>query len=204
MSISIVDGRTHDTVKIDKNNRMHTSAVTAEECHLAGEIGQKFNINTGDITLTDANKTSILYVKNTGNDDLVITFAIYNLGATANGTGDALIEILRNPTAGDIITNANNVSIGPLVNANQNFGSTNVLTGLFYKGATSEGVFTDGLLGLSLRSAPNTGRIKHEFEIIVLPKGHSLGIDYTPPASNTSQIVQFELSCFVATEAIHG
>lgn len=48
----------------------------------------------------------------------------------------------------------------------------------------------DGIT-VSTRSASNTGRIFLSGLDIVLRKGTSIGIDYTPPTSNTSQTCQF-------------
>jgi hypothetical protein len=196
---TIIDGRTHQSAKVDSNGRVHTAAIVEPEKDHAAEFGQKFNINTGDITLTDANKTSLLYMKNTGEDDIILSAIIYNMGATASGTGDVLWEVLRNPTTGDIITNANNVAIGPGANANQNFGSANLISALIYKGATSEGVLSDGAVTISTRSASNTGRIFLDLGAVVIPKNTSIAVEYTPPASNTSQIVQVAFACYVKT-----
>jgi hypothetical protein len=202
--ISIKDGATGNVAKVDSNLRVHTSGVNEGLADHACDSGiaEKYNINTGDLTLTDANKTSVLYIKNNGDDDMVFTALIYNLGATASGTGDVVIEILRNPTAGDIITNANDCQVGSGVSANQNFGSTNTMTGLFYKGATSEGVFGDGAVTVVTRSASNTGRIIISLGAMILPKGSSIGINYTPPASNSSQICQFAAATYILTKKV--
>ena len=181
--------------KVTNRFRLCTSAVATTVLDLAAIDGDKFNINTDDITLTDANKTTVLYLKNNEDRDLIITALIYNLGATASGTGDVKIDVIRNPTAGNIISNANNV---PVV-SNQNFGSSTTLTADVYVGATVESVVTDGDLSISTRSASRTGRIVIALGAMVLPKGSSMAIDYTPPASNTSQICQFAISCFLQT-----
>ena len=180
---------------INAENRLEVSAITEEEKDHAGGLGDKYNINTGDITLTDANKTTVLYVKNNEDEDLVITALIYNLGNSTSGTGDVKIDVLRNPTTGDIVTNA---SAAAAV-SNQNFGSTKTLTADVFKGATADAAITDGDLTITTRLAANTGRIFISLGALVIPKGSSIAIDYTPPASNTSQIVQFAMACFVKT-----
>lgn len=202
--IAIKDGSTGNIAKVDVNKRVHTAGVNEELRDHACDstIAQKYNINTGDITLTNATKTSVLYVKNNGDDDLVITALIYNLGASTSGTGDVVIDVLRNPTAGDIISNTNDCAVGPGVSANQNFGSTNTMTGLFYKGATGETALSGGATSISTRSASNTGRIVISLGAVILPKGASLGVDYTPPTSNSSQKVQFAAACYVLTSSV--
>jgi hypothetical protein len=196
-----------DNAKVTTAGRLKVESVNEEITDHACDTGieQKYNINTGDITLTSANKTSTLYVKYDGTEgDLVVTSLIYNLGSSTNGTGDVLIEVIRNPTAGDIVTNANNVAVGTGASANQNFGSANTLTADIYLGATGESVFTDGAVTVSTRSASNAGRIVISLGAVILPKGSSLGINYTPPSGNTSQKVQFAAACYVKTAAVGG
>ena len=179
--------------EVDSNFRIATTAITEEQLDKAGDDGDKYNINTGDITLTDAAITTVLFLKNNEDRDLIITALIYNLGTTASGSGDVKVEVLRNPTTGDIVTNANAVE----AKSNQNFSSNKTLTADAYKGATSEAVIADGAVSISTRSAANTGRIFLSLGRLVLPKGASLAINYTPPASNTSQICQFAVAAFL-------
>ena len=178
--------------RVSDTQRLASESLIQTEQDEAAVKGWKFNINTGDITLTNATKTSVLYLKNIGDYDIVINNLIYNLGNTTSGTGDILIQVLRNPAAGDIITNANVVETGPTVAANENFASTNLLEVNAYKGATGETALSgsDGIV-LSTRSKDPSGRIFLGSLDLVLPKGTALGIDYTPPASNTSQTCQF-------------
>lgn len=182
---------------VDANSHLHTEAVTRLEKDQASRFGWRFNINTGDIAFTNATEVSVLYVKNTGDDDLVIDSLIYLLGNSTNGTGDVNVNVIRNPTAGAIITNANNVAVGPTVLANQNFGSKLTMTGDFFKGAQGEAVFSasDGATILSRLSS--VGRTVVSLGSTTLPKGSSIGINYTPPTSNTSQTVQFAISCHI-------
>lgn len=197
MSTTIVDPRTHDGMHIDANYRGHTQSVQEDERDHACAEGWKFNINTGDITLTNATLTTVLYVKNTGDYDMVISALIYNLGATTSGTGDVVISLYRNPTAGDIISNTNDCEVGPGVSANQNFGSTNVMTGLFYKGASAETAVSGGANSILTRSSSNTGRIFISLGAMVVPQGASFAINYTPPTSNSSQICQFACAAHI-------
>jgi hypothetical protein len=187
----IEDPRTGDGAHVDANYHLHVESVNRDEKDQAAKFGWKFNINTGDITITNTTKITALYVKNTGDHDMVVNALIYNLGNTTNGTGDVLIEVKRNPTAGSIITNANNVAVGAGQEANQNFQSTNTMTGLFYVGAQGETAVSGGDgVSISTRSAANTGRILIGLGAMEIPKGAAFSVDYTPPASNTSQTIQ--------------
>ena len=199
MGRSVIEDPTTGTgAHVDANQHLHVESVTRDEKDQAAKFGWKFNINTGDITFTNSTKVTVLYIKNTGDYDLVISSLIYNLGTTASGSGDVLIEVKRNPTAGDIIDNTNNVATGPGVSANMNFGSTETMTGLFYKGAQGETAVSGGDgVAITTRSAANTGRIVISLGAVELPKGSSLSVDYTPPGSNTSQITQFAAACHI-------
>ena len=58
MSVTIKDGTGSGKVaKVTDENRLETSSVTQADKDHAADLGNKYNINTGDITLTDANKT---------------------------------------------------------------------------------------------------------------------------------------------------
>jgi len=205
MSIVIKDGAGNGkAAKVDTNNRLRTASLTTVKSEESANTADRYNINTGDITLTNATETSVLYIKNNEDKDLVVTTFIYNLGASTLGSGDVKIDIIRNPTAGDIVTNANNVLVGTGVSSNQNFGSNKSLAIDAYKGASGETTFTDGAVSVSTRSASNTGRIVIALGAIVLPKGSSVGINYTPPSLNTSQVVQFAAACYLQSDEITG
>jgi hypothetical protein len=197
MGLVIKDGRTGNTGRVDGNQRLHVASITEEEKDHANESGEKFNVNTGDITLTNATKTTVLYLKNNDDDPLIVTSLIYNLGNTTSGTGDVVIDIVRNPTTGDIITNKNAVEM----ESNQNYGSNEVMTIDAYKGATGE-TAVNGSKSVSTRSASNTGRIVIALGSVRLEKGSSLAVDYTPPTSNTSQICQFAAACYVKSQKV--
>ena len=202
--VVIKNAASGDTAKVTANQALKVSAVTERlrDHSCDSGIAQKFNINTGAITLTDDAATSVLYMKNNSTlGDLIITALIYNLGNN-NGSGDVKIDVVRNPTTGDIITNGNNVLVGAGTEANQNFGSQNVLVADIYKGATAESLLDDGDVSVSTRLAANTGRIFIDLGNMSLPKGAYLGINYTPPSGNTSQIVQFAAACFHRTEEL--
>ncbi len=196
MAIIIKDGTGKNySVRVTDEFRVSSASVSQSDKDHAADTADKYNINTGDITLTDANETTVLYIKNNEASDLVITTLIYNLGNTTSGTGDVKINVLRNPTTGDIVTNASAVEAV----SNQNFGSSKTLTADAYKGATADAVITDGAVSISTRSASNTGRIVVSLGALVIPKGSSLAINYTPPSGNTSQICQFAAACFLKT-----
>lgn len=178
--------------KVDADFRAWTRATTESSEIIHTKLGYSYNINTGDITVTNATKLTLLYLKNTGTKDIVITSVIYLTGNSTGGssTTDFLYTAILNPTAGDIITNANAVS----VEANRLAGSSNTLTADAYKGAVGETAVSGGtdLFGTRLSGS---GRTAVPISI-VLPQSQSLAVDFTAKTSNTNVIVQVALACY--------
>ncbi len=199
MSI-VVKGGTGDSLEagVDKRNRFTTASIVETESNYHTQQGLKYNINTGDITITNDTKLTVAYIKNNDNRDLYLDALIYNLGVSTAGSGDILIDIVRNPLAGDIITNANDVLVGSGVEANLNFGSSLTLSADTFKGAVGEAVVTGGNETILTRNPSPSGRIFiSPGGGVIMPKGSALAVNYTPPAGNTSQIVQFAFNAYV-------
>lgn len=191
-------GLTGNKASVSPQGRLKTSAVTLSQSEREAFIGDKFNINTGSITLTNATETTLMYIKNNADLDFVISTFIYNLGNTTGGSGDITANVIRQPTAGDIITNANNVDVV----SNLNFGSSKTASLDAYKGASGESVVTDGDVSISTISPSPTGRIAITNATLVMPKGTTLAVNYTPPTSNTSQVVQIVASGYFTDEEV--
>jgi hypothetical protein len=182
--------------KVDANFRLHTQAVTDTAEQAANREGDAYNINTGVITLTNATETPVLYVKNNEVRDLHIRAIAVGVGPTTGGSGGIpKITVIRNPTAGTIITSTpTDVDI----NTNRNFGSSNTLTVDAYKGATGD-TMTDGDDHLILFQT-NSGRLFATIDE-VLPTGTSIGVKFAPQSGNTSQDVYCALICYLDDDA---
>lgn len=199
MSISILDGLgTGREVGVDSRNRMLASVLSESESNYHTTIGLKYNVNTGDITLSNATKFTALYFKNNDNRDVVIDNLIYNLGTNTGGSGDILIDVIRNPTVGDIITNANDVAVGTGIEANLNYGSSLFLDADIYKGAQGETVVSDGLENVLTRRNATSGAIFiSPGGGLILPKGNSVAFNFTPAVGTSAQVVQFVMNVYV-------
>lgn len=189
MLTTIADGRSSETAEVS-SNRLSVQSVSQDESKLAAVNGDAYNINTGTVTLTNATKTPVLFVKNTGDVDLVIDTVFYILGASTAGTGNAYIELVRNPTAGTIVSGAVNVDM----NVNRNFGSNNTISADAYKGATGI-TMTGGTDALGSITVANT-TIAVAAGAIILKKGSTVGVNVTAPTGNTSMPVQVALSIY--------
>jgi hypothetical protein len=176
MSLVIKDGTGKgNTQKVDANNRAHTQAVTESEALHASESGDAYNINTGNIALTGDG--TLAYIKNNEDKDLVIEALAFGNDGQGTHSYNPRYTIIRNPTGGDLISDATAVSM----NQNRNFGSNKTLTADAYKGKVS-GAITGGN-DIAILEGTSDGR---DFFTInfVLPKGSSIAVKYTANLSS--------------------
>lgn len=183
--------------RVDKRKRLHVDSVVFNRSELEVEEGNGYNINTGVINLTSANKSAVLYFKNNEDDPIVITALFYLFGDSNVSAGEILIDVIRNPTAGTIVSGAVDAEMAGI---NRNFGSSKTLTGDIYKGAEGNTI-TDGDKIIESLFSDSPGRYTVSVGDIVLPKGSSIGINITPPSGNTSMNVEFAIACFLDTFA---
>ncbi len=187
----IEDGTgTGNNTRVDKNNRAHVRSVTTSENESANKAGRAYNINTGAITLTSGSESAIMYVKNNESTDLHVTSIAVGLGPSTGGDSSEIptITVVRNPTAGTVVSDASAVSI----NSNRNYGSSDTLTADAYKGAEGK-TLTNGTDHLLFFQAAN-GRLFATIDEVI-PKGSSIGIKVDPQASNTSMKCYAALIC---------
>lgn len=176
--------------KVGATNRLYTFAISENFEEFSNKEGDAYNINTGTITLTSAADTPILYLKNNEDKDLIVTAMAVGAGPSTGAATDAnaVITVVRNPTAGTIVSGATAVDM----NQNRNFGSSKTLTADAYKGATGN-TMTDGDDIIQFYQSENS-RLFATLNIII-PKSKSIGIKFDPAASNTSQDVYAALVC---------
>lgn len=184
MAEQLIDGTgTSVLAKIDKNNQLHTFSVTEDEQRQATQLGNEYNINTGTIAFStnSSTRTTVLYFKNDEDNDFVVSAVAVGLGTRSATVSDAAnVFIVRNPTSGTTITNANDVDMS----SNTNFGSNKTLksTTLAYKGADGEGATSGGTDHALLYMTD--GRLFANLNID-LPKGSSVAIEFDGNTSGT-------------------
>lgn len=194
MSTSIKDGNNGYIAQVDAQYRIRTFATTEAEETYESFNGNSYNINTGAITLTSANESSVLYIKNNESFPLVISKLFYLIGNSTGGTGDMDITVVRNPTGGTLISNAVAVDI----NQNRNFGSSNTLDVLAYKGVEGDTCTGGNDIIFSIFNQSAT-RAALDVGTIIIPKGSSIAVQVDPGASNTSLRVAIAAQVFLAT-----
>jgi hypothetical protein len=175
--------------RVDVNNRIHALSVSSDVQGQSALEGNTYNVNSGTINLTSSSESAVLYFENTGEVDLHISSVGYLLGNSTGGSGDLEVRVLRNPTGGTIVSNAVDVD----VNVNRNFGSSNELAALAYKGTEGDTI-TGGTEAYYTLLPKDATTYLISTGTLVLPRGKSIGIAITPQAGNTSMNAQFFLS----------
>ena len=194
MGFEITDGVGKGySAEVDSENRLRVFSISEQEVYNASSLGNSYNFNTGVINLTSASKSAVLYIKNNGDPDLVLTQLSYSMGNSTGGAGDVLVTVLRNPTTGTIISNAVDMEVGGV---NRNFGSSKIITTDSYKG-TEGYTFTNGvkIIDTIIDQAPI--RVAIELGGISMPKGSSIGIDITPATSNSNVNIVLDASIYI-------
>jgi hypothetical protein len=163
--------------RVDSNKRLHTQSVTEPEALHAAETGDAYNINTGLISITG--DATLMYIKNNEDQDLIIEAIAIGSFEGITHSDDPYITLVRNPTGGDLISDATAVSM----NQNRNFGSNKTLTADAYKGKVS-GTLTGGNDIAILQVTPG-GRSFYTIDFI-LPKGSSMGVKITANVTSGS------------------
>jgi len=192
----ILDGTgTGKLAKVDNENRLRTYSIVQSSLEHSVDEGNGYFIHTGVITLTDAAETPILYLKSNETRDLIIDSLFIGLGTSTNGTAtvQATITVVKNATAGTIVSGATAVDI----NSNRNFGSNKALSADAYKGATGN-TMTDGSDHIIMYQEDFT-QIEYNLTEELTP-GSSIGVKLTPPTSNTSLPCYAAIVCHLGEE----
>lgn len=160
--------------KVDGNNQLKTFGTTTTSIQAASVGGNAYNINTGPIALTSTTASAVLYFKNdespvSGESRFVVDSIAVGIDSAGTTSGIGEIKIIRNPTGGTIISSASAVDM----NQNRNFGSSNTLDSLVYKGAEGSTATGGDDLALFYQSAGTRGFYAVD---LVLEKGSSLAV----------------------------
>ena len=194
--MSIIDDGTGsgNQAKVDVNKRLHTQSVTEREAEHSAEAGDAYNINTGDVALSAP--TALIYFKNNENQDIVVEAIAVGIrgGGTHNASNSATVTVVKNATTGTLISGATDVPM----NENRNFGSSKVLTGLAYVGASGE-TQTNGADVAQFYMSPGS-RLFASVGFII-PKGASIVVEVDPDLSSGSVEVYAAIVCFLKDPA---
>lgn len=174
--------------KVNARKRLHVHSIQESINLNSTSNGESYNINTGLVTISG--DATLMYVKNNEDQDLVIEALALGAFEGITYSDDPYITLIKNPTGGDLITDASDVSM----KENRNFGSSRALVADAYKGKVG-GTVTGGTDVGILQVTPGS---RSFFGIdFVLPKGASLAIDLTANASSGSASYYVALICYL-------
>jgi hypothetical protein len=202
MAVEIQDGAgTGNRAKVDSDKRLHVNSVSRTQDEQAALLGVAYNLSTGSINLTTANQSCIAYMKYNGTDPFVIKEIIVIPSSSTSGTGNASIQILRNPTAGTIVNNA----VAFTAVNNRDFASSNTVANDadIFKGAEGD-TLTDGSTFAFTTRDNFDIPVTFDAANIVMRKGNSMGVCITPPTGNTAQTWVVAIIGFVETATVSG
>lgn len=172
MSETIKDGMGDGyQARVSPNHQLRTVAVSLSEVADASAKGNSYNINTGVIGLTSTTESGVLYFENqesplNGESDVVIDAIAIGIDSLGTTSGMSQITLVRNPTSVSFSTAVD-------MNQNRNFGSTNSLDSLAYKGAEAATVTGGDDIAIFFQNAGTRGYYTVDME---LSKGSSIAI----------------------------
>lgn len=177
--------------KVNSNLRLHTHSVIQDESVNAGIEGDSYNIHTGNISFSAAG--TLIYLKNNEQRDLIVQALVIGI-KTGNVTELPEASLVRNPVAGDVVTDATPV----YANLNISHGSSKVLSVDAFAGKSS-GTMTGGQ-NSSIVYIPQGGRtlIQRSF---TLPAGTSIGVNFDPKLGSGTMKAYCEIICHLRDEA---
>lgn len=159
------------SAKVNANKRLYVNAVTNTHVDTATNLGNSYNLNTGLVSLTSADESTVAYLKNNEVQSLIVDTIIVGIGTMATPTESLIITAVRNPTGVSFSTAGD-------MNQNRNFGSSKTLTADFFKGA--EAATTTGGNDIAIFMATPSSRNVFSGIGFELAKGDAMAIQIDP------------------------
>ena len=176
MAEQLLDGTgSGNKAKIGADKRLQVRAITEDEVIHNAELGNAYNINTGLISVTG--DSTLVYLKNNSDDNYILTDIAIGAFDGLTHTDFPYITLVRNPTGGDLISDATAVDM----NENRNFGSSKTANVDAYKGKVG-GTITGGS-DIAILQTNKTGRSFFGIDFL-LPKGGAVAVKLTANASS--------------------
>tara|TARA_R110000772_G_C13086819_1_gene418088 strand:- start:66 stop:650 length:585 start_codon:yes stop_codon:yes gene_type:complete len=185
MGFEITDGTgTGNSVRVSPKKRMLVEAITTDSISSSSQDGgNAFSVGTEGIvgaTLADGAESALFYAKNNDDRNLIVDVCVVSQEQAG------YYKFYRNPTSGTLIDN------GITSGASQsfNFGSSSIAT-LDSRIANASGqTFTDGTVITYSRNPAGVQPLDF-LSAVVIPKGSSFGISFTPDGATASDVSVF-------------
>ena len=181
MATQLIDGTgSKRKAKITQNNELLTDSIVKSSRDQQALDGEAYIVGSGFVTLTSDLPSAILYFKNDGQDDLIITRFLVGVRSSVGAT------TTENHVRGIIYKNPTGMTSGTGLDLsinNINFGSSNTID------STSEiGQEAAALVGGSpyLATVAPVEQLTSEEAATILPRGTSIGVLVIPPAGNST------------------
>jgi hypothetical protein len=180
MSEAIKDGTGGGYLaEVSSDKKLRTRSISETRVQHATEIGNAYNINTGDIGSLATGESALLYFKNGEALDFSVDAIAVGI-KDATGSDIHTVTVVRDPTAGTLVSGASLVDM----NQNRNFGSEHTLSSsLAYKGADTL-TLTDGS-DIAQFYMNESGRLYASVDFVI-PKNKSIGIKLDLNISSTT------------------
>jgi len=165
--------------EVDSDNRLSVMSVGASVASSeALSRGGAFVLPSGFLSLTTTGSfNGIFYIKNTSPTKNLFIGKIRTCGDTA---GSVQVKLLRNPTAGTLISDANDAT-----KLTSNFGRNDIFEGDAYVASSDGKTVTDGA-DYSQYIQKTAGHSIQDYEgAIVLPNGSSIAMVAKPTVAMT-------------------
>ena len=173
---------------IDSTNRALTRATTESQQLEGAKLGKSYQIGSGHATLTSANDSALIYIKNNEDDDLVINALSLSSGAMTGATPtNYLVTIYANSTGLSTSTPGGGV--------NNNFGSNRSLATSITIGAEAATVTGGNIVG---QFYVQSNSFFTKSAAWVFPKGATLAVSIQPATGNTSFSVGVIFEAYLA------
>jgi len=175
---------------VNSDNQLVARAVSVEQRLVSALDKNYYEATTGQITLTDAVETGIIYIENGEDLPIIIDRVFYDIWESTSGTGGGILKYYINPTV------AGGSAIVP---TNTYFDSSDTLTGTFSKSLSS-------ISGTAWWTAYISAGISYALEEgrIVIPKGRSFGISVIAPTGNTSMKISINIAMYLFDPLLLG
>jgi hypothetical protein len=157
---------------VNARNEVKTFAITETEAQAASELGDAYNINTGEETFAASTSSALLYFKNDEDTDIIVEAIAAGFKNSTTTDDQLALYVIRNPTGGTMFDAATAADM----NQNRNFGSSKSLktTSLAYKSTAQNQTLTGGD-DIVLLHASKAGRLFATINLEV-PRGSAIGI----------------------------
>ena len=183
-------GRSGVTAEVDKTFKLQTRSVARTDDVDAGLNEDAFFLATPAITLTSATESAGFIYQNDEDRDLILVASVTSAGFSTGGTSQ-VFSVSRQAGIGVTMTSGTGTDMSVISTI---FGSTGTLANtseVGQEGASLVGAQASSPLFLT------TGQRDLDPLFAIIPKGVTIGISITPPASNTSMTVTFLLEVYL-------